>query len=175
MRPFTHLHVHSEFSLLDGAARISDLAKRAKQLGMSSLALTDHGVMYGAIPFYKACREQGIKPIIGCEVYLTTGSLREKGTREQNPIYHLILLAKNEQGYRNLLELCSIAHLEGFHYKPRIDPANILAVVPRPRVVIPVRLDSDLIVIYRNEVLAGSAEGGGGVDNPGRGPAAAGK
>lgn len=121
MEHFTHLHVHSEFSLLDGAARIKDLTKQAAQLGMSSLALTDHGVMYGAIPFYKACREHHIKPIIGCEMYLTTGSLLEKGTRKENPIYHLILLAKNLKGYQNLMELCSIAHLKGFHYKPRID------------------------------------------------------
>ncbi|MBW7459152.1 DNA polymerase III subunit alpha, partial [Paenibacillus sepulcri] len=118
---FVHLHVHSEYSLLDGAARIRDLVRRAKELGMKALALTDHGVMYGAIPFYKACREQGIQPIIGCEVYLTTGSRFEKGARKDNPTYHLILLAKNETGYRNLMKLTSIAHLEGFHYKPRVD------------------------------------------------------
>ncbi|SFS99311.1 DNA polymerase III subunit alpha [Paenibacillus sp. BC26] len=118
---FVHLHVHSEFSLLDGAARIRDLVDQAAALGMKALALTDHGVMYGAVPFYKACRAQGIKPIIGCEVYLTTGSRFEKGARKDNPIYHLILLAKNETGYRNLMKLSSIGHLEGFHYKPRID------------------------------------------------------
>ncbi|WP_188993187.1 DNA polymerase III subunit alpha [Paenibacillus nasutitermitis] len=124
---FVHLHVHSEYSLLDGAARIRDLVKRAKDLGMKALALTDHGVMYGAIPFYKACREQGIKPIIGCEVYLTTGSRYEKGARKDNPTYHLILLAKNETGYRNLMKLTSIAHLEGFHYKPRVDLESLAA------------------------------------------------
>ncbi|WP_274652252.1 DNA polymerase III subunit alpha [Paenibacillus humicola] len=118
---FVHLHVHSEYSLLDGAARIRDLTARAAELGMKALALTDHGVMYGAIPFYKACRERGIKPIIGCEVYLTTGSRFDKGPRRDSPIYHLILLAKNEAGYRNLMRLCTIGHLEGFHYKPRID------------------------------------------------------
>ncbi|MFS0727299.1 DNA polymerase III subunit alpha [Paenibacillus sp. 1P07SE] len=118
---FVHLHVHSEYSLLDGAARIRDLTARAAALGMKALALTDHGVMYGAIGFYQACRAQGIKPIIGCEVYLTTGSRWEKGARQQNPIYHLILLAKDERGYRNLMKLVSIGHLEGFHYKPRID------------------------------------------------------
>ncbi|WP_169087019.1 DNA polymerase III subunit alpha [Paenibacillus sp. PL91] len=118
---FVHLHVHSEYSLLDGAARIRDLTARASELGMKALALTDHGVMYGAIPFYRACKAQGIKPIIGCELYMTSGSRFEKGTRKENPIYHLIVLAKNETGYRNLMKLSSIAHLEGFHYKPRVD------------------------------------------------------
>ncbi|QYR20400.1 DNA polymerase III subunit alpha [Paenibacillus sp. sptzw28] len=126
-QPFVHLHVHSEYSLLDGAVRIRDLTARAKELGMKGLALTDHGVMYGAIPFYKACREQGIQPIIGCEVYLTTGSRFEKGARKDNPTYHLILLAKNETGYRNLMKLTSIGHLEGFHYKPRIDLESLAA------------------------------------------------
>jgi len=121
MERFVHLHVHSEYSLLDGAARIGDLVRRAAELGMDSLALTDHGVMYGAIPFYQACREHGIRPIIGCEVYYTEGSIRNRGSRQEQPIYHLILLARNEQGYRNLMKLCSTAHLRGFHYKPRID------------------------------------------------------
>ncbi len=121
MTSFVHLHVHSEFSLLDGAARITDLVQQAADLGMKSLALTDHGVMYGAVPFYKACKNKGIKPIIGCEAYFTSGSRKERGSRKDQPIYHLILLAKNEVGYRNLMKLCSIGHLEGFHYKPRID------------------------------------------------------
>lgn len=121
MSDFVHLHVHSEYSLLDGAARIDDLVGQAAALGMKSLALTDHGVMYGAVPFYKACKQRGIKPIIGCEVYYTAGSISDKGTRQEQPIYHLILLAKNETGYRNLMKLCSIGHLEGYHYKPRID------------------------------------------------------
>lgn len=121
MSGFVHLHVHSEYSLLDGAARIGDLPARARELGMTALALTDHGVMYGVIPFYKACLEQGIKPIIGCEVYMTSGSMQEKAPRSEQPNYHLILLAKNETGYRNLMHLVSMAHLRGFHYKPRID------------------------------------------------------
>ncbi|MCZ8513428.1 DNA polymerase III subunit alpha [Paenibacillus filicis] len=125
MNDFVHLHVHSEYSLLDGAARIDDLVGQAAKLGMKSLALTDHGVMYGAIPFYKACKERGIKPIIGCEVYYTAGSLRHKGTRQEQPIYHLILLAKNQTGYRNLMKLVSIGHLEGYHYKPRIDHEHL--------------------------------------------------
>ncbi|MFC3749106.1 DNA polymerase III subunit alpha [Paenibacillus sp. GCM10012306] len=121
MSSFVHLHVHSEYSLLDGAARITDLVHRASEYGMTSLALTDHGVMYGAIPFYKACLAKGIKPIIGCEAYLTAGSRRERGSRKDQPIYHLILLAKNMTGYQNLMKLVSIGHLEGHHYKPRID------------------------------------------------------
>lgn len=125
MKQFVHLHVHSEYSLLDGAARVKELAKHAAELGMSALALTDHGVMYGAVPFYKACKEYGIKPIIGCEMYYTAGSLRERGSRQDQPIYHLILLAKNAQGYRNLMRLCSIAQLEGHHYRPRIDMQHL--------------------------------------------------
>ncbi|MGN7358154.1 DNA polymerase III subunit alpha [Paenibacillus sp. SAF-054] len=121
MSSFVHLHVHSEYSLLDGAARISDLVRGAAEYGMKALALTDHGVMYGAVPFYKACKSAGIKPIIGCEAYLTAGSRKERGSRKDQPIYHLILLAKDETGYRNLMKLCSIGHLEGYHYKPRID------------------------------------------------------
>lgn len=121
MSSFVHLHVHSEYSLLDGAARISDLVREAAAHGMKSLALTDHGVMYGAVPFYKACQAHGIKPIIGCEAYITAGSRKERGSRKDQPIYHLILLAKNETGYRNLMRLCSIGHLEGYHYRPRID------------------------------------------------------
>jgi DNA polymerase-3 subunit alpha len=111
--------------LLDGAARVEALVKRAAELGMTSLALTDHGVMYGAIAFYKACKQRGIKPIIGCEMYYTSGSIADKGTRQDQPIYHLILLAKNETGYRNLMKLVSIGHLQGFHYKPRIDAEHL--------------------------------------------------
>ncbi|MBB6675609.1 DNA polymerase III subunit alpha, partial [Cohnella nanjingensis] len=118
---FVHLHVHSEYSLLDGASRIKEMTAKAAELGMLALALTDHGVMYGAIPFYKACRERGIKPIVGMEAYITAGSRREKASRRDQPIFHLTLLAKNETGYRNLMKLSSIGHLEGFHYKPRID------------------------------------------------------
>jgi len=121
MCDFVHLHVHSEYSLLDGAARIREMAAKAAELGMTSLALTDHGVMYGAIPFYKACLEHGIKPIIGMEAYVTGGSRHDKQSRKDQPTYHLTLLAKNETGYRNLMKLTSIGHLEGFYYKPRID------------------------------------------------------
>lgn len=119
---FSHLHVHTEYSLLDGACRIDDLVKRAVALEQPAVAMTDHGVMFGAIDFYKACHEAGIKPLIGCEVYFTPGSRhdREAGTG-QGGNHHLVLLAANEEGYRNLLRLVSAAHLEGFYYKPRTD------------------------------------------------------
>jgi DNA polymerase-3 subunit alpha len=119
---FTHLHVHSHYSLLDGLAKIDDLLDRAKELGMESLALTDHGVLYGAVEFFIKANERGIKPIIGCEMYLASGSLLSKNpTTEDRKRYHLILLVKNEKGYKNLMKLISIAHLDGFYYKPRID------------------------------------------------------
>ncbi|MFA6184068.1 MAG: DNA polymerase III subunit alpha [Parcubacteria group bacterium] len=119
---FTHLHVHSHYSLLDGLAKIDDLLKRAKELGMDSLALTDHGVMYGIVEFFIKAKEAGIKPIIGCEMYLTPASRTSKNnTAEDKTRYHLTLLVKNEKGYKNLMKLVSVAHLEGFYYKPRID------------------------------------------------------
>ena len=116
---FTHLHVHTQYSLLDGAAKISDLVAYAKEIGMKSLAITDHGVMYGVVDFYQEAMKQGIKPVIGCEVYLTNGSRFEKTNRDG--MYHLILLAENDEGYHNLMKLVSLGHLEGFYYKPRID------------------------------------------------------
>ena len=121
MSKFVHLHIHSEFSLLDGANRIKDLPVRAKELGMDAIALTDHGVMYGAIDFYKACKKEGIKPIIGCEVYVAMRSRHDKEPGIDNKYYHLILLAKNQQGYKNLSKLVSLGFLEGYYYKPRID------------------------------------------------------
>ena len=118
---FAHLHVHTEFSLLDGAARIKDLVARAKELGMKHLAITDHGVMYGTIDFYKECKKQGIKPIIGCEVYLAPGSRKERQEVNGTKYYHLILLAENQTGYKNLVKLVSLANIEGMYYKPRVD------------------------------------------------------
>lgn len=121
MPKFTHLHIHSHYSLLDGLAKIDDLLDRAKELGMDSLAITDHGVLYGAIEFFIKAKEKGIKPIIGCEMYLTAGDYKSKNnTTEDKTRYHLILLCKDEKGYKNLMKLISIAHLEGFYYKPRI-------------------------------------------------------
>lgn len=121
MSRFCHLHVHSEYSLLDGAGRVEALAKKAKELHMDSIALTDHGVMYGVIPFYKACKEQGIKPIIGVEAYIVNGDLNARPKREEHKIYHLTLLAENYEGYQNLMRLTSVAHIDGFYYKPRIN------------------------------------------------------
>ena len=115
---FTHLHVHTQYSLLDGASKIPDLVSYAKTLGMKSLAITDHGVMYGAVDFYEECKKQGIKPILGCEVYVTSGSHLERNNRG---LFHLILLAENMEGYHNLMKIVSLAQLEGFYYKPRVD------------------------------------------------------
>lgn len=119
---FTHLHVHTGYSLLDGSARIPELVKRAKELGMDSLAITDHGVMYGAIDFYKECRKQGIKPIIGCEVYVAPNSRfdREPGSEDER-YYHLILLAETNEGYSNLSKIVTRGFTEGYYYKPRVD------------------------------------------------------
>ncbi len=128
---FTHLHVHTEYSLLDGSAKIKPLVERAKELGFDSLAITDHGVMYGAVAFYTACKEAGIKPIIGCEVYVAPGSRFDKtGSSAEdsgpgNRYRHLILLAENDVGYHNLCRIVSIGFTEGFYYKPRVD-AEIL-------------------------------------------------
>jgi len=119
---FTHLHVHSHYSLLDGLAKIDDLLDRAKELGMESLAITDHGVLYGGIEFFIKAKEKGIKPIIGCEMYVAPNGLLSKNSDTlDRKRHHLILLAKNQVGYKNLMRLISIAHLDGFYYKPRID------------------------------------------------------
>ncbi len=117
---FTHLHVHTEYSLLDGMCRIPQLVAKAKEMGMESLAITDHGVMYGVIEFYQAAREAGIKPIIGCEIYIAPGGRLNRNPGEKYN-YHLILLAKNQTGYQNLIQLTTRAHLEGFYYRPRVD------------------------------------------------------
>ncbi len=118
---FVHLHVHTEYSLLDGACRISDLAKHCAELGQKALAITDHGVMYGAVNFYRACRAEGVKPIIGCEVYVAPRSRFQKEHESDASYSHLILLAKNETGYRNLSYMVSCGFTEGFYTKPRID------------------------------------------------------
>lgn len=119
---FTHLHVHTEYSLLDGSSKIKELVHRAKELNMDSLAITDHGVMYGAIAFYKACQEEGIKPVIGCEVYVAPDSRFDRETSKgEERYYHLVLLAENQQGYHNLMKIVSTGFTEGFYYKPRVD------------------------------------------------------
>lgn len=119
---FTHLHVHTEYSLLDGSCKIRELTARAKELGMDSMAVTDHGVMYGVIDFYKAAREAGIKPILGCEVYVAPGSRFDRETVSgEDRYYHLVLLAENNKGYENLMKIVSKGFVDGFYYKPRVD------------------------------------------------------
>jgi len=118
---FVHLHTHTEYSLLDGACRIKELVAKAKKYKMPALAITDHGVMYGVIQFYKEAIRQGVKPIIGCEVYVAPNSRFDKSTQRKETPYHLILLAKNNEGYKNLIKLVTLSYLEGFYYKPRID------------------------------------------------------
>lgn len=120
---FTHLHVHTEYSLLDGSSKISELVNRAKELGMDSLAITDHGVMYGVIDFYRAAKAAGINPVIGCEVYVAPGSRfdREAGGENESRYHHLVLLAENDTGYANLMKIVSRGFTEGFYYKPRVD------------------------------------------------------
>lgn len=120
-RPFVHLHNHTEYSLLDGANRIPQMVSRCKELGMESLAITDHGVMFGVMEFHNECRSQGIKPIIGMEAYVAPGGRHKKSGKEENESYHLLLLAKNATGYKNLCKLATIAALEGYYYRPRVD------------------------------------------------------
>ena len=123
MSEFVHLHLHSEYSLLDGACRISEIPQKAKAEGHTAVALTDHGVMYGAVAFYRACRAHGVKPIIGCEMYVAQRSLHMKEGRHDASGHHLILLVKNEAGYKNLISLVSTSFIDGFYQKPRIDEA----------------------------------------------------
>ncbi|WP_426350100.1 DNA polymerase III subunit alpha [Alloiococcus sp. CFN-8] len=121
-KKFTHLHLHTEYSLLDGSGKISKLIERAKELGMESIAITDHGVMYGCVDFYKEAKAQGIKPILGCEIYVAAKSLYKKDANDKdNETYHLVLLVKNNQGYENLMKIVSKASIDGFYYKPRVD------------------------------------------------------
>ena len=118
---FVHLHLHSEYSLLDGATRINQMARAAKEQGMTSLAITDHGCMFGVVDFYKACQKEGIKPILGCEVYVARRTMADKVPKMDDQPYHLVLLAENQEGYQNLLKLVSLGYTEGFYYKPRVD------------------------------------------------------
>ena len=126
MSKFTHLHVHSHYSLLDGLPKIDELLDHVLKLGMDSVALTDHGALYGAVEFYKKAKEKGIKPIIGAELYLALEKMTDKRPNIDDKRYHLILLVKNEVGYKNLVKLITKSHLDGFYYKPRVDE-NLLA------------------------------------------------
>ena len=118
---FAHLHVHTVYSLLDGACKIKELVKAAKQLGQESIAITDHGVMYGVIEFYKAAKEEGIHPVIGCEVYVAPRGRMDRFSEADRENRHLVLLCENNTGYRNLMKLVSLAWTEGFYGKPRVD------------------------------------------------------
>ena len=117
---FTHLHVHTQYSLLDGSIRIPDLIKKTKDLGMDSIAITDHGSMFGVVDFYKEAKKQGIKPILGSEVYVAFENYLDKDNKEKKN-YHLVLLAENNTGYKNLMKISSLAYVNGFYYRPRID------------------------------------------------------
>src|SRR6266481_5333426 len=121
-RSFVHLHCHSHYSLLDGASRIPELVGRARELGMTALALTDHGNLYGAIELYRECKAAGLNPIIGYEAYVAPGKRNEREARRRGDAgFHLTLLASNRTGFRNLVKMASVAYLEGYHYVPRID------------------------------------------------------
>lgn len=152
---FTHLHVHTEYSLLDGASRIGDLVDRAAELGFDSLAITDHGVMYGVIDFYNACRKKGVKPIIGMEAYVAPKSIYEPAA--QRDYAHLILLCKNETGYKNLMKLSSIAFVDGFYYKPRID-YDLLEKHHEGLIVLSACLAGDIPQFLLNEQYAEAAK-----------------
>ncbi len=143
MNNFVHLHLHSEYSLLDGSTRINLLPQRVKELGMEAVALTDHGNMYGAIAFYKACKDIGIKPILGCEVYISEKDMSIKD--KSNKRYHLILLAENNEGFKNIMKIVSIGYVDGYYYKPRVD--------------------KDVLRKYSKGVIATSACLGGEVQN----------
>ena len=120
-KKFTHLHLHTEYSLLDGACRIKELIRRAKELNMDSLAITDHGSMYGVVEFYKQAKKEGIKPILGFEAYISPRRLTDKDPQKDKNQYHLVLLAEDMEGWQNIIKLCSIGFVDGYYYKPRID------------------------------------------------------
>ncbi|MBO0681814.1 MAG: DNA polymerase III subunit alpha [Candidatus Dormibacteraeota bacterium] len=154
---FVHLHNHTEFSLLDGASRIDAMVERAAELGMPALALTDHGVMYGAIHFYKACRRAGIKPILGCEVYVAPRRLEDREGRADRDPYHLTVLAADAEGYRNLMALCSIGQLRGLYYKPRVD-REVLARYSKGLVVLSGCLGGEVATKITNDDQPGARE-----------------
>ena len=124
---FVHLHLHTEYSLLDGAIRMKELMKKAAEFKMPAVAITDHGNLFGAIEFYQEAQRAGVKPIIGCEAYIAPGSHKDRPGSRRDAAYHFTLLAQNETGYRNLVKLITAAHLDGFHYAPRIDKELLAA------------------------------------------------
>lgn len=147
MPEFVHLHLHSEYSLLDGACRIKELVLRVKELGQKAVAVTDHGNMFAAVEFYNECLAQGIKPIIGCEVYVAPRTRFDKLAKIDSSPYHLVLLCENNEGYQNLIKLVSAAYTEGFYSKPRVDVElleNIIMGLSVCRLVLRVRYPESL-------------------------------
>src|SRR5246127_1276027 len=124
---FVHLHLHTEYSLLDGSIRMKELMKKAAEFNMPAVAITDHGNLFGAIEFYQEAQRAGVKPIIGCEAYVAPRSHKDQSSSMRDAAYHFTLLAQDETGYQNLVKLISIAHLDGFHYRPRIDKELLAA------------------------------------------------
>jgi len=147
MEEFVHLHLHTEYSLLDGAVRIKDLMRKAKQYNMPAVAMTDHGVMYGAVDFYRQAKKEGIKPIIGCEVYVADNHLKKDVNNRK--LAHLVLLAENNQGYQNLLKLVSLSFTQGFYYKPRVDK-NLLRDYSEGIICLSSCLAGELATLVRN-------------------------
>ena len=154
MGDFVHLHLHSEYSLLDGACRISDIPKAAKAAGHSAVAITDHGNLFGAYAFYLSCKAEGIKPIIGCEVYVAPRSMKDREGRKDASANHLVLLCKNEVGYKNLIKLVSQSYIDGFYSKPRIDTELL-----REHTEGLVCLSACLAGYIPRQILAGNFEG----------------
>ncbi|HHT84364.1 MAG: DNA polymerase III subunit alpha [Bacillota bacterium] len=148
MSKFCHLHVHTEYSLLDGACRIHELCQMASRMGMEALAITDHGAMYGVIDFYNACLEAGLRPIIGCEIYVARGSRLKKDRGLRDEPYHLVLLAETDEGYRNLLKIVSTGFLDGFYYKPRVD-LEILSKYSKGLIALTACLDGEVPRLVR--------------------------
>ncbi|HEX3010856.1 MAG TPA: DNA polymerase III subunit alpha [Syntrophomonadaceae bacterium] len=157
MEEFVHLHCHSEYSLLDGAGRIKDLVKRAAELGMPALAITDHGVLYGVIDFYREAQKAGIKPIIGCEVYVAARSRFDREAGRDGEQYHLILLCRNETGYKNLIEMVTRSYTEGFYYKPRVDH-ELLAQYSEGLIALSACVAGEIPRMILNDNLAGARE-----------------
>ena len=151
---FVHLHVHTEYSLLDGACRIRDLPKLVRELGQNAVAITDHGVMYGVIDFYRACKAEGIHPVIGCEVYVAPRTRFDKQHEFDSEARHLVLLCQNETGYRNLSYMVSQAYIEGFYIKPRID-LNLLREHSEGLIALSACLAGEI----PRRILAGNLEG----------------
>ena len=155
--PFYHLHLHSEFSLLDGAIRLDSLFKRCQEYGMDAVSITDHGTMFGVAEFYEKARKASIKPIIGCEVYVAPRTLHDRTQEDHKGLNHLVLLAKDREGYANLCKLVSIAQLKGFYYKPRID-RQLLAAHSKGLIGLSACLKGDIPqAILRNNMDAADA------------------